>query len=107
MFVICNNGPYDAVGDANTSGAIVSLLYQPLAMRWRGATVLTNTPPRVRRVLPAACRESSSWRRFFPRRLANCGLDQVDIRRINCSRRQGACWARREMASAGIAPARF
>lgn len=46
MFVICNNGPYDAVGDANTSGNIVSLLYQPLAMRWRGTTVLTNTPPR-------------------------------------------------------------
>ena len=30
MFVICNNGPYDAVGDAGTSGMIVSLLYQPL-----------------------------------------------------------------------------
>ena len=25
---------------------IVSLLYQPQAMRWRGLTVLTNTPPR-------------------------------------------------------------
>src|SRR5215475_13054148 len=27
MFVICNTGPYDAVGDAPTSGRIVSLLY--------------------------------------------------------------------------------
>lgn len=32
MFVICNNGSYDAVNDANTSGNIVSLLYQPLAI---------------------------------------------------------------------------
>src|SRR3984893_4746624 len=46
MFVICDNGPYDAVGDAASSGRIVSLLYQPQAMRWRGVTVLTNTPPR-------------------------------------------------------------
>ena len=46
MFTICNNGPYDAVGDAGASGLVVSLLYQPPAMRWRGVTMLTNTPPR-------------------------------------------------------------
>ena len=46
MYAICNNGPYDAVGDVGASGVIVSLLYQPQAMRWRGITVLTNTPPR-------------------------------------------------------------
>ena len=46
MFVICDNGPYDPQGDAASSGRIVSLLYQPQAMRWRGVTVLTNTPPR-------------------------------------------------------------
>jgi len=39
MFVISNNGPYDAQGDVPTSGRIVSLLYQTQAMRWRGATV--------------------------------------------------------------------
>src|ERR1700733_12689557 len=32
MFVICDNGPYDAVGDSPSSGRIVSLLYQPQAM---------------------------------------------------------------------------
>ncbi len=46
MFVISDNGPYDAQGDSPTSGHMVSLLYQPQAMRWRGVTVLTNTPPR-------------------------------------------------------------
>ena len=29
MFVICDNGPYDMVGDAFSSGRIVSVLYQP------------------------------------------------------------------------------
>ncbi len=46
MFVISDNGPYDAQGDSPTSGHMVSLLYQPQAMRWRGVTALTNTPPR-------------------------------------------------------------
>ena len=35
-----------------TSGRIVSLLYQPQAMRWRGVTVLTNTPPRSAQSAP-------------------------------------------------------
>ena len=46
MFAICDNGPYDAQGDARSAGTHVSLAYQPKAMRWRGITVLTNTPPR-------------------------------------------------------------
>ena len=47
MFVISNNGPYELQGDAVTSGRMVSLLYQPHAMRWRGVSVLTNTLARM------------------------------------------------------------
>ena len=46
-------------GRCRASGAIVSLLYQPQAMRWRGLTVLTNTLREVRRAHRAACRASS------------------------------------------------
>jgi len=49
MFVVNENGPYEPVGDTGQSGRQVSLLYQPLAMRWRGVSVLTNTPPRERK----------------------------------------------------------
>src|SRR6202051_3633644 len=35
MFVISDNGPYEAQGAAPTSGHMVSLLYQTQAMRWR------------------------------------------------------------------------
>src|SRR6202023_3370774 len=52
MFVVMDNGPYDPQGDANQSGRMVSLMYQPQAMRWRGVTVLTNTPPRVSQSQP-------------------------------------------------------
>ena len=46
MFVVNENGPYEPSGDTAASGRMVSLLFQPQAMRWRGVSVLTNTPPR-------------------------------------------------------------
>ncbi len=84
MFIICNNGPYDAVGDANTSGTIVSLLYQPLTMRWRGTTVLTNTPPRGAQSSPGGMQGIVIMETIVSKAARKLGLDQVDIRRINC-----------------------
>ncbi len=45
-FVVVDNGPYDVVSDSRSAGDHISLSYQPMAMRWRTLTVLTNTPPR-------------------------------------------------------------
>lgn len=84
MFVICNNGPYDAVGDAGTSGYIVSLLYQPLAMRWRGTTVLTNTPPRGAQSSPGGMQGIVIMETIVSKAARKLSLDQVAIRRINC-----------------------
>ena len=84
MFVICNNGPYDAVGDAGTSGMIVSLLYQPLAMRWRGTTVLTNTPPRGAQSSPGGMQGIVITETIVSKAARKLGLDQVEIRRVNC-----------------------
>lgn len=84
MFVICNNGPYDAVGDANTSGNIVSLLYQPLSMRWRGTTVLTNTPPRGAQSSPGGMQGIVIMETIVSKAARKLGLDQVEIRKVNC-----------------------
>ena len=84
MFVICDNGPYEAVGDAPTSGRIVSLLYQPQAMRWRGVTVLTNTPPRSAQSSPGGMQGITIMEPIHRQSRAQAGLDQVAIRRINC-----------------------
>ena len=47
LFVIGDNGPYEQQGDCRHAPATSSrCCYQPMAMRWRGVTVLTNTPPR-------------------------------------------------------------
>lgn len=84
MYTICNNGPYDAVGDANASGAIVSLLYQPPAMRWRGVTVLTNTPPRGPQSAPGGMQGIVIMEPILSKAARKLSLDQVAIRRINC-----------------------
>src|ERR1700719_2557260 len=84
MFVICDNGPYDAVGDAPSSGRIVSLLYQPQAMRWRGVTVLTNTPPRSAQSSPGGLQGIVIIEPILAKAARRMGLDQVDIRRANC-----------------------
>jgi xanthine dehydrogenase molybdenum-binding subunit len=84
MYVICNTGPYDAVGDAGASGAIVSLLYQPPAMRFRGLTVLTNTPPRGPQSSPGGLQGIAILEPIIAKAGRKLSLDQVAIRRINC-----------------------
>src|SRR6266853_471946 len=83
MFVISNNGPYDANGDVPTSGRIVSLLYQPQAMRWRGVTVLTNTPPRSAQSSPGGLQGIVIIEPIIAKAARKLGVDQVAIRRIN------------------------
>ena len=83
MFVISNNGPYDANGDANASGIIVSLLYQPAAMRWRGATMLTNTPPRGAQSAPGGMQGIIIMEPILAKAARKLSLDQVDIRKAN------------------------
>jgi xanthine dehydrogenase molybdenum-binding subunit len=84
MFVISNNGPYERMGDVPSTGRIVSLLYQPEAMRWRGVTVLTNTPPRSAQSAPGGMQGITIIEPVLAKAARKLGLDQVAIRRINC-----------------------
>jgi xanthine dehydrogenase molybdenum-binding subunit len=84
MFVISDNGPYDAQGDAPTSGHMVSLLYQPQAMRWRGVTVLTNTPPRSAQSSPGGLQGITIIEPIIAKAARKLGVDQVAIRDVNC-----------------------
>src|SRR5450759_666509 len=83
MFVICDNGSYGQVSDAVSSGRIVSLLYQPLAMRWRAVTVLTNTPPRSYQSSPGGLQGITLMEPVLAKAARKLGIDQVAIRRLN------------------------
>ena len=75
------------MGDAGASGRIVSLLYQPPAMRWRGVTVLTNTPPGAPQSAPGGMQGIIIMEPILAKAARKLALDQVEIRRINCARR--------------------
>jgi xanthine dehydrogenase molybdenum-binding subunit len=83
MYSICDNGPYDAVGDGPTSGRIVSLLYQPPAMRFRGVTVLTNTPPRGAQSAPGGMQGIAIMETLLAKAARQLKVDQVALRRLN------------------------
>ena len=85
MFVISRQRPLRCAGRcAASSGRIVSLLYQPQAMRWRGVTVLTNTPPRSAQSSPGGMQGIAIMEPIIAKAARKLGLDQVAIRRINC-----------------------
>ena len=64
--------------------AILSLIYQPPAMRHRMVTMLTNTPPRGPQSAPGGMQGVVFMEPIIAKAARKLGLDQVDIRRINC-----------------------
>src|SRR5207245_5163097 len=83
LFVLTDNGPYDAQGDGRSAGNTISLCYQPKAMRWRGLTVLTNTPPRVSQRAPGGMQGVGIMEPILSKAARKLGIDQVEIRKIN------------------------
>jgi CO/xanthine dehydrogenase Mo-binding subunit len=83
MFVIAENGPYEPQGDAGQSGRIVSLMYQVPAMRWRGVTILTNTPPRRAQSQPGGMQGIVLMEPIIAKAARQLNVDQVAIRRVN------------------------
>jgi len=83
MFVLLDNGPYDPQGDTNNAGRMVSLMYQPPAMRWRGISVLTNTPPRLSQSQPGGFQGITLMEPILAKASRKLGIDQVQIHRVN------------------------
>src|SRR5262245_50027253 len=83
MYTICDNGPYDPQGDARTAGTTISLAYQPESMRWRGLTIVTNTPPKVSQRAPGGMQGVGIMEPIISKAAKQLKLDQVEIRKIN------------------------
>jgi CO/xanthine dehydrogenase Mo-binding subunit len=83
LFVIQDNGPYEENNDAAMSGRVVSLMYQPIAMRWRAIAVLTNTPTRSAQTSPGGLQGVTLMEPVMAKAARKLGIDQVAIRRLN------------------------
>ena len=102
MFVVGDNGPYERAGRLRGRPArIVSLLYQPEAMRWRGVTVLTNTPPRGAQRAPGGMQGIALMEPMLAKAARKLGIDQVAIRQHQRAGRQGAVRPGERRAASG------
>jgi xanthine dehydrogenase molybdenum-binding subunit len=83
LFSVGDNGPYDRQGDYGSVGNIASLAYQPVAMRFRGITVLTNTPPRTSQRAPGGMQAIGVMEPVIAKAAKQLGIDQVEMHLIN------------------------
>jgi xanthine dehydrogenase molybdenum-binding subunit len=83
LFIVEDNGPYGPMNDHRSAANAASLIWQPLAMRWRGVAVVTNTPPRSQQRSPGPMQANAIMEPVVTKAANTLGLDQVAIRRIN------------------------
>ena len=83
LYIVQENGPNSGFGDLGSAAGAVSLVYTPLAMRFRGISVLTNTTPRGAQRGPGQNQIACAVEPILDKAARELGLDQVAIRRIN------------------------
>ena len=80
---IGDGGPYGRRGDTMNVGGIGSVAYQPVAMRMRGTSVYTNTPPRGAQRAPGGAQSMTMLSPIIQKAAKQLGLDQVEVLKIN------------------------
>src|SRR3954452_10201150 len=83
LFIVEDNGAYGPMGDHRSAANAASLIWQPLAMRWRGVASITNTPPRSQQRSPGPMQANGIVEPVVTKAAKQLGLDAVAIRRIN------------------------
>jgi xanthine dehydrogenase molybdenum-binding subunit len=96
LFIVQDTGPYGRRSDITTAAEVASLAYTPLAMRYRGVSVLTNTPTRSAQRAPGGVQITSMLEPLIDRAAAELSVDRMAIRRINAPSGPAKLGAHRE-----------
>lgn len=83
LYIVQENGPNSGFADWTSAADAVSLVYTPEAMRFRGVSVLTNTPPRTAQRGPGQNQIAIAVEPLIDKAAVQLGLDPVAVRRIN------------------------
>ena len=83
LYLVQDTGPYGRRSDIRTAAEVASLCYTPLAMRYRGVSVLTNTPTRAAQRSPGGVQLSAMLEPVIDQAARELGIDRMQIRRIN------------------------
>jgi xanthine dehydrogenase molybdenum-binding subunit len=83
LYVVQENGPNAGFSDYLSAAEAVSLVYTPETMRFRGISVMTNTPPRGPQRGPGQNQIAVAVEPLIDKAARELGVDRVAIRRIN------------------------
>jgi CO/xanthine dehydrogenase Mo-binding subunit len=83
LYIVQDNGSYGSFGDLRSAANAVSVLYQPPAMRWRGVSVFTNTPPRSQQRSPGWMQANGLLESAMTKAAKQLAIDQVEMRKLN------------------------
>ncbi|MCP4247393.1 MAG: molybdopterin-dependent oxidoreductase, partial [bacterium] len=83
LFLVQGGGPYGSSGDLGTAASVASLTFQPIAMRYRGISVYTNTPPRGIQRAPGGEQAIAMLSPLMNKAAHQLGLDPAEILHVN------------------------
>ena len=83
LFIVQQSGPTSGFWDFRSAGDAVSLVYTPLAMRFRAVPVLTNTPRAGPQRGPGQNQIACAMEPLLDKAARRLGLDRLAIREIN------------------------
>ncbi|MGB5739866.1 MAG: molybdopterin cofactor-binding domain-containing protein, partial [Woeseia sp.] len=99
MFIVEDIGPNATGGDGSSAAGAVSLVYDPLAMRFRGLPVLTNTTPRGAQRGPGQNQIAAVMAPIMDKAAKDLGIDRVEIRRVNAANNATTAYAEQELVT--------
>jgi len=83
MYIVQESGAYNGFIDFRNAADALSVVYQPLAMRWRGIPVYTNTPTRSAQRGPGENQIACILEPLMDRAARDLKIDRLQIRDIN------------------------
>lgn len=83
LYIVQDHGPYGSAGDHRAAADMASLAYTPTAMRFRGVSAYTNTPPRAAQRAPGGAQIVTMLEPMMDKAARELGIDRLEMRRIN------------------------
>jgi CO/xanthine dehydrogenase Mo-binding subunit len=83
LYIVQDSGSNSGGGDWTAAASAVSIVYTPEAMRFRGISVLTNTPPRGAQRGPGQNQIAIAVEPLLDKAARALGIDPFAIRRVN------------------------
>jgi CO/xanthine dehydrogenase Mo-binding subunit len=90
LYIVQDSGATTGFWDFRNAGDVLSLLYTPNAMRWRGMPVYTNTPTRSAQRGPGYNQIACILEPLLDKAARELKIDRLQIRKINAPQPTGA-----------------